>query len=79
MTTGITLMGFLSVCWTSVLDGNVDLSVMLTLVNTLFYLGKTNRNYIWNENNYNLCYYSFLANMDDTHRGVDALQGRCRV
>lgn len=36
---GITLMGFVAVCWTTLLDGNIDLSITLAIINTQIYLG----------------------------------------
>lgn len=37
---GITLMKFVAVCWTTILDGTIDLSITLTIINTQLYLGK---------------------------------------
>lgn len=37
---GITLMGFVAVCWTTLLGGNIDLSITLAIINTQLYLGK---------------------------------------
>lgn len=36
---GITLMGFVAVCWSILLDGNIDLSITLAIINTQLYMG----------------------------------------
>lgn len=38
--TGITLLGFVAICWTVVLEGNIDLSIIMTIVNIHLYFGK---------------------------------------
>lgn len=32
-------MGFVAVCWTVLLDGNVDLSVTMSIINTQLFMG----------------------------------------
>lgn len=36
---GITLMGFVAVCWSILLDGNIDLSITMAIINTQLYMG----------------------------------------